>query len=143
MQIKDIMTKDVMTIPQDASLKEAAMKMKDLNVGSIPVVDGKKVIGLLTDRDIVVRSTAAGHDPNEVTAKDVMTKTVMYCFSDQDVKDAAEMMGKKQIRRLPILDRDMQLVGIVSLGDISVDSKGDKLSAEALEKISRPAKPER
>lgn len=143
MKVRDIMTKNVETIQETASLKEAAIRMKQLNVGVIPIVSGDKVIGLLTDRDIVVRSTAMGHDPNEVTVSDVMSKQVEFVYQDQDVKDAAKLMADKQIRRLPVLDRQMQMVGIISLGDLSVDTEDEKRAGETLEDISKPSRPKR
>lgn len=143
MKIKEVMTADVEVIPESTSLVEAAQLMKKLNVGALPVVEAGKVIGILTDRDIVIRSTAMGHDPNEVTAKDVMSKNPDYCYFDQDIKEVAKMMGEKKIRRLPVLDRQMQLVGIISLGDLAVDADKDTLSGETLERISKPSKPNR
>lgn len=143
MKVRDIMTKNVETVPESTSLKEAAELMKRLNVGVIPIVNGTQVVGLITDRDIVVRSTAMGHDPNEVTVSDVMTKGMEYVYQDQDVKEAAKLMADKQIRRLPVLDRQMQMVGILSLGDLSVDSENDKRAGETLEDISKPAHPDR
>jgi CBS domain-containing protein len=123
-------------------LKEVAELMKKRNVGSIPIVETTRVVGLVTDRDIVVRSVAMGHDPNEVTAGDIMSRDLAYVFLDQDVAEAAKVMQDKQIRRLPVLDRQMQMVGIVSLGDLAVDTKQDKLSGDTLERISKPSKPD-
>jgi CBS domain-containing protein len=143
MKVRDIMTKNVETVPETASLTEAAQLMKKLNVGVIPIVNGTKVVGLLTDRDIVLRSTAMGHDPNEVTVSDVMSKSLEYVYQDQDIKEAAKIMADKQIRRLPVLDRQMQMVGIISLGDLSVDADNEKRAGETLEDISKPAHPER
>jgi CBS domain-containing protein len=143
MRIKEIMTSEVEVIPESTSLVEAAQLMKKLNVGSLPVVEAGKVIGILTDRDIVIRSTAMGHDPNEVTAKDIMTPQPDYCYFDQDVKEVANLMGEKKIRRLPVLDREMQLVGIISLGDLATEADKNNLSGETLEKISKPSKPTR
>lgn len=143
MKLKDIMTKNPEVVQQSASVREAAQMMKKLNVGSIPVTDGTNIVGIITDRDIVLRSTAEGHDPNNTTAGDVMSKEIVFGYENQDVEEAAELMGKKQIRRLPVLDGQRQLIGIVSLGDVATEHKETKVSGEALDKISQPSKPKR
>lgn len=144
MQLKDVMTADVQVANGDATLQEAAKLMKSLDVGALPVGDGKKLIGMLTDRDITVRATAEGHDPKKTKVKDVMTPDMIFCFEDQALVEAAVLMQEQQIRRLPILSRDMQLVGIVSLADLAVDSDeaamDDDLLGEVLEGISEPGK---
>jgi CBS domain-containing protein len=143
MQIRDIMTREVEVVPGDAPVREAAAKMKQLDVGAIPVCDGQKLTGVLTDRDIAVRLAAEGRNPSETRVSEIMTRDLYYCFEDQDVEEAATVMEAGQIRRLPILDQDRQLVGIVSLGDISVRSDEKTAAAEALEGISEPAAPRR
>jgi len=144
MQLKDVMTADVQVANGDATLQEAAKLMKSLDVGALPVGDGKKLIGMLTDRDITVRATAEGHDPKKTKVKDVMTPDMIFCFEDQALVEAAVLMQEQQIRRLPILSRAMQLVGIVSLADLAVDSDeaamDDDLLGEVLEGISEPGK---
>src|SRR5262245_57192303 len=100
MQIKDIMTREVEVIHPDATLDEAAAKMDALNIGSLPVCDGDRVLGIITDRDITVRATAVGGDPTATKTRDVMTADVIYGFEDQDVTDAARLMREAQIRRL-------------------------------------------
>jgi CBS domain-containing protein len=123
----------------------AAEKMKQLDVGPLPVCDGERLVGMITDRDITVRATAAGRDPKTTKVRDVMTEEVFYCFEDQDLQDAAEMMERAQIRRLLILNRDKRLVGIVSLGDLAVHTGPEELAdeelAEVLEEVSAPAEP--
>jgi CBS domain-containing protein len=141
MQIKQIMTRNVEVINPNTSLKEVAQKMRDLDVGSMPVCDGERLKGMLTDRDITIRATAEGQNPDSARATDVMTAAVYYCYEDQDVAEAAQVMEEKQIRRLPIVDRNKKLVGIVSLGDLAVDTGKERLAGEALTEISRPAKP--
>jgi CBS domain-containing protein len=144
MQIREIMTREVDVIRPDASVRDAALKMKELDVGAIPVCDGQKLAGLVTDRDITVRAVAEGRDPSEVQVAEVMSADIAYCFEDETIEQAANLMESKQIRRLPILDRNKQLAGIISLGDISVRTEGSRqkdLAAEALEEISEPAKP--
>ena len=143
MQIREIMTREVDVIPPTASVRDAALKMKELDVGAIPVCDGQKLAGLVTDRDITVRAVAEGRNPSEVRAAEVMSGDIAYCFEDETVEQAANLMESKQIRRLLILDRNKQLTGIISLGDISVRTEGSRrkdLAAEALEEISEPAK---
>jgi CBS domain-containing protein len=143
MQIKDIMTPNVEVTELTTNLKEAATKMKTLNVGSLPVREGEQLVGMITDRDIVIRGVAEGSDPDKTTVSTVMTSDLVYCFEDQDVQEAAQVMADRQIRRLPIVNREHQLVGIVSLGDLAVDGRDDDLSGEALEEISKPAEPTR
>jgi CBS domain-containing protein len=143
MQIEQIMTRNVEIISPNTPLREAAQKMRDLDVGSLPVCDGQRLQGMLTDRDITIRATAEGHNPDTTRAADVMTAEIFYCYDDQDIKEAAKVMEDKQIRRLPIVNRDKMLVGIVSLGDLAVDGGKRKLAGGALTEISRPSKPER
>ena len=141
MQINEIMTRNVEVISPHTTLKEAALKMRELDVGSLPVCDGERLKGMLTDRDITIRATAEGQNPDSTQARDVMTAAIYYCYEDQDVAEAAQVMEEKQIRRLPIVSRDKKLVGIVSLGDLAVDTGKQRLAGEALTEISRPAKP--
>ena len=143
MQLRDVMTRDVEVIHPDAPIEEAAAKMKALNVGPMPVCDGDRLLGMLTDRDITVRATAAGRDPKATKAREVMTPDVAYCFEDQDVKEAARLMEEKQIRRLVVLNRDKRLVGIVSLGDLAVETGDERMAGEVVERVSEPARPER
>lgn len=135
MLVKDVMTSNVDMIEPTMVLRNAAAIMRDDGVGSLPVAENNRLVGMITDRDIVVGAVADGADPNTATVGQTMSQTVYHCFDDQPVEEAAASMGEKQVRRLPVLNRDMQLIGIVSLGDIS--SEGDLGAAgEALEKIS-------
>ena len=143
MQIREIMTRELDVIAPNSSVRDAALKMKELDVGAIPVCDGQKLAGLVTDRDITIRAVAEGRNPSEVRVAEVMSSDIAYCFEDETLEQAANLMESKQIRRLPILDQDRQLVGIVSLGDISVRSDEKTAAAEALEGISEPAAPKR
>lgn len=136
MKIKDVMTRGVETVGPNTTVQEAAGKMRSLNVGPMPVVDGDRVVGILTDRDIVVRGIADGRDARTTPVREVMTSDVVSCTEDDDVKDAARTMKDRQIRRLLVTDRDQQLKGIVSLGDIAVETKDDKLKGDILEKVS-------
>jgi CBS domain-containing protein len=142
-QLKEIMTQDVETIRPDSKLQDAASKMKSLDVGSLPVCDGRRLVGILTDRDITVRAVADGRDPADTKVSDMMTSEMIYCFEDQSLEDAARLMQEHQIRRLPIVDRKQQLVGIVSLGDVALEDDNNRLSGEALEEISKPSQQNR
>src|SRR5687767_11861305 len=137
------MTRNVDVVHPQATLQEAAERMKSLNVGSLPVCDGDRVLGMITDRDVTIRATAAGQAPDSTKVRDVMTPDVVYAFDDQDVKEAAKLMAEHQIRRLIVLNRDMRLTGIVSLGDVAVETGNDKLSGDVLEQVSQPSKPNR
>jgi CBS domain-containing protein len=106
--------------------------------GPLPVCDNDRLAGLITDRDIAVRAVAEGCDPRTTTVKDVMTPDVVYCFEDQDVQEAAQLMREHQVRRLVVLNRDKRLVGIVSLGDLAVETGDEKLAAKTLEHVSLP-----
>jgi len=144
MQLKEVMTPQVEVVRPDASLQEAAEMMMKLDVGPLPVCDGERLVGMLTDRDITVRGTAQGRDPKTTQVQEVMTPDVIYCFEDQDVEDAADLMEEHQIRRLVILNRDKKLVGIVSLGDLALEADEEDLDdaevGEVLEQISQPAR---
>jgi CBS domain-containing protein len=137
MQVKEVMTRNVQCVSPDASLQEAACKMKDLDVGPLPVCDHDRLTGLLTDRDIAVRGVAEGRDPKNTKVCDVMTPGVVFCFEDDDVQEAARIMEEKQVRRLVVLNPDKRLAGIVSLGDLAVLTGDRDLSAKTLEEVSR------
>jgi CBS domain-containing protein len=143
MKVRDIMTSQVEVTHPDATLQEAATKMSQLDVGPLPVCDGARLVGMLTDRDITVRATAKGCDPTTTTVREVMTPEVVYCFDDQDVETAAQMMEMRQIRRVPVLNRGKRLVGIVALGDLAVETGNRDLAGETLERVSTPAEPTR
>ena len=140
MQIRDVMTPDPATVQPGDSLQRAAAQMDELNVGVLPVTDGGKLVGLITDRDIVVRSTSAGQDPKTARVADAMTVDPQTMGPDTHVLDAIRLMEEHQLRRLPILD-DGRLVGIVALGDLA--AAGTPEAGEALETISTPAEPDR
>jgi len=143
MILKDIMTREVEVVHPNATLQEAADKMDALNVGPLPVCDGDRLLGMVTDRDITVRATAAGLDPKAARVRDAMTEDVIYAFEDQDVREAARLMEDKQIRRLVVLNRDKRLVGIVSLGDIATATGDERQTGEILERVSTPSQPDR
>ena len=139
MQLKDVMTPTVERIHKDATVYEAAQKMKTLDVGMIPVYDGDQLVGMITDRDITLRVAAEARDATNVQASEVMTPEVIYCFEDQTIEEAARVMEKHQIRRLIVLNRAKRLVGIVSLGDLATHRQGQKAAGAALRGISKVA----
>jgi CBS domain-containing protein len=146
MQIREVMTQGAEVVHFDAPAIEAAAKMRELDVGSLPVCDGERLEGLLTDRDIAIRLVAEGLDPSVTKVSDIMTPGATYCFDDQTVEEAANLMEAHQIRRLPILNRDKHLIGILSLGDLAVRTAGTEdqdLADEALQDISEPSEPRR
>ncbi len=143
MLLKDIMTRDVQVIPPGAPVKVAAEKMKALDVGPLPVCDGDRLVGILTDRDIAVRAVAEGRDPKRTKVRDIMTPEVVYAFEDQDVEEAARLMRDRQLRRLVVLNREKRLTGIVSLGDLAVETRDKTLAGDVLEKVSEPSEPKK
>ncbi len=141
MKIAEIMTRNVRVVAPDRSIQDAARLMDEMNVGSLPVCDGRRLRGVVTDRDITVRATAAGLAPDTTRVRDIMSDNVWWCFDDDDVDHIVELMSEHQIRRLPVVDHDKHLVGIVALGDLATDSEGD--ASRALHRISTPSEPDR
>ena len=139
-RLGQIMTSDVEVVRPETTAFEVASTMKHLDVGALPVCDGRRLLGMVTDRDIVVRAVAEGRDPRLISAQDVMTKELIYAQEDDAVQRGADLMRRHQIRRLPIVDRQKQLVGIVSLGDLAVDLGDDHLSGATLEQVSKPGR---
>jgi len=141
MKVSEVMTRGAECTRPEATLQEAADQMRKLDVGALPVCGNDKLVGMITDRDIAVRSVATGDNPMLGKVQDAMTPTVVYCYEDQDVSEAAEIMKDRQIRRLVVLNRDKRLAGIVSLGDLAVEARDDRMTGDALEAISEPAAP--
>ena len=138
MKLSSIMTGGIETIAPQASLAEAAKKMASQDIGSLPVcADPRRVVGIITDRDITVRAVARGMDPNETRVEEVMTRDVLSCSSDADVEHACELMERRQVRRLLVTGDDETPVGIVSLGDIALCLR-ESQSGELLRKVSEP-----
>lgn len=138
MKIKDIMTNDVVSVKLETPVTEITKIIKDNNVGSVPVCDGQRVVGIVTDRDIVLRGIAMDKDINTLKAKDVMTAKVTTVDSSSDVNSASNIMAEKQIRRLPVVDGN-NLVGIVSIGDIAIRNSLQDNAGDALSDISKPS----
>ncbi len=136
--IREVMTRDVEVIGPQDTLRDAAEKMRSLNVGALPVCDGDRVVGMLTDRDIVVRAIALGMDSAITTVEDAMTGNVQYCHDDDDAMGVLARMRDMQVRRFIVVNEDERLVGIVSLGDLS-QTMNERRVGEALEGISEPA----
>jgi CBS domain-containing protein len=138
MKLAAIMTGGIQTITPQATLAEAAKKMASQDIGSLPVCDEpRRVVGIITDRDITVRAVARGMDPNQTRVEDVMTRDVLSCSSESEVEDACELMEKRQVRRLLVTGQDEVPVGIVSLGDIALCLR-ESQSGEVLKKVSEP-----
>ncbi|MGE5271204.1 MAG: CBS domain-containing protein [Thiohalocapsa sp.] len=138
MQVKEIMTLDVEVASPEDDLQTAARLMADSGAGVLPVCDGEKLVGMITDRDIAVRGVAEGKTPDKCNVRDVMTGEVNFIFEDEDITEAAKKMGEWQVHRLPVLDRQKQLVGIVSLGDLALETEEHQKLAEAVEGIAQP-----
>ena len=132
--IRDVMTRGVSVVQRDDTLQSAAERMRDLDIGALPVADGQALCGMVTDRDITVRGVASGMVAQEATVADVMTEEVRWCSDTDTVETVLDQMGDAQVRRLAVLDADNQIVGIVALGDLATRSEVD--TDEALREIS-------
>lgn len=135
-KIRDIMTDDVECCTLLDNIYEVALKMKELNVGAIPIVDQEKIVGMITDRDIVIRGVAEKH-PGSTKVEDIMSSKLITISADASTKEAAKLMAEHQIRRLPVVEGD-KLVGIVSLGDFAIRELTDDQAKTALTEISEP-----
>ncbi|MBC7984425.1 MAG: CBS domain-containing protein [Candidatus Obscuribacterales bacterium] len=136
MLVKDVMSERVVRVSPESSLQEIAVFMRDGDLGSVPVSEDDKLIGMITDRDIVVRGLAGTLEVHALTARDVMSPSIKYCYEDQQLEEVLSNMADQQIRRLPVVSREKRLVGIVSLGDLAKESSRRE-TGEALEEISR------
>lgn len=141
MKVTDIMTSEVDTCTPQASLQEVAAKMKEIDVGSMPVVNNDKLVGIITDRDIVVRGLAENISL-DAAVSEILSGNMVTGSKDMSVEDAAELMADNQTRRLPIVEND-QVVGMVSLGDIAVKDKSYGNADIALDEVSEPAEPDK
>lgn len=138
MKVKQIMTTEVSTVAPNDTVAKAASIMDQLNVGSVPVTDGSRVVGIVTDRDIILRGVAKGKDPNQKISE-VMTSNIKCATPDMDVHTVADLMAENQVRRLPVVDND-NLVGIVAIGDLAVENIFENEAGEALHDISMGAR---
>jgi CBS domain-containing protein len=137
MKIRDAMTRDVCMVRPDQTLREAAQMMADLDIGALPVQENDRLVGMITDRDIAVRAVAEGRSA-DTPIREVMSKEIKYCYEDQDIEEVTRNMGDQRLRRLPVMDRDKRLVGILSLGDLAREGSTQDEAGEALGGISRP-----
>lgn len=136
MLVRDIMTKTVETIEPRESLQAAADKMDRFDTGFLPVVEGEMPVGVVTDRDIVIRGVAMALDPKSTSVQEVMTMNMQSLAEDDDVNEAVRLMEEKQIRRLVVRDKNERITGVVSLGDVALETGNRRKSGEALEKVS-------
>jgi CBS domain-containing protein len=120
MKVREVMTANVEMINSDARLPEAAKRMADADIGLLPVGENDRLVGMVTDRDITIRAVAQGRNPSRTKVRDVMTERVLYCYDDEDVEHIADSIAKLQVRRLPVVNRGKQLVGVISLADIAL-----------------------
>jgi CBS domain-containing protein len=137
MRVNEAMTRDVYVARPDQTIQDVAGLMWDIDVGVLPVGNDERLLGMITDRDIAVRAIAIGKGPRTLVSE-VMSAEVKYCFDDEDVDAVARNMGEQQLRRLPVVNRDKRLVGILSLGDLAVSADAAKPAGEALQAISEP-----
>jgi CBS domain-containing protein len=137
MKAGSIMIRKLATVSPGDSVESAALVMARLNAGILPVLSGKRVVGVVTDRDIVVRAVAAGKPVATCTVDDVMSEEVHYCLEDDTVEDVAHRMGELGVRRMPVFERSGDLVGLISLDDVAAHAQSDRTVAEALRKIAR------
>ena len=137
-KLTDLLSRDVKVISPDTSIREAATQMREGDFGMLPVGENDRLIGAITDRDIAIRAVAQGKE-GHTKVREVMSEGIAWVFEDQSVEDAAKMMSERQVRRLPVVDRNKRLVGIVALGDFAVESSEIRPAAEALSKISKPS----
>ncbi|MGZ4810346.1 MAG: CBS domain-containing protein [Thermoanaerobaculia bacterium] len=135
-KVRDIMTPNPQTVTEKDSIRDVARIMADRDTGVVPVVDGKKIIGLITDRDIVVRLVAAGKDLANARVNEVMTKNVRSVKEDTPVSEVFDLMGKAEIRRVTVVDRNDEIIGIVSIGDLAKQTKQDGQIGQTIEHIS-------
>jgi CBS domain-containing protein len=137
MRVKDIMTKLVLIIPEETSAEDAARIMRDNNVGILPIGEKDHIVGVVTDRDLLVRVMAAGKDAKHTPVNAVMTPEAFHCFDDQDVEDACFMMEEKRVRRLLVFNRRRDLIGILSLDDVATRTNKEDLTGYALSKVAK------
>lgn len=137
MKVSEAMTRDVRLATPEQTIQEAAKEMAELDFGALPVQENDRLVGMITDRDIAVRAVAQGRGP-DTPVREVMSSEIKYCFEDQSVDEVTQNMGDLRVRRLPVVNRDKRLVGILSLGDLALEDMSQEEAGEALSRISRP-----
>jgi CBS domain-containing protein len=139
MKVQEIMTSKVECVWPEDTLQEAALKMKEMEIGPLPVCDRLHIVGMLTDRDIVIRGVAAGRDPRLAKVRDVMTRDIIRCYEDEEVEEAERLMRSRQVRRVLVVNRDDRLVGILSLGDLAAQTGNPERVGVLLQSVSEPS----
>jgi CBS domain-containing protein len=137
MQVREIMSKDVKLVDSSVAIADAATMMRDGNIGALPVGESGRLTGMITDRDLVVRGMAEAKDPNLTTVREVMTPQFLFVFEDQSVEEVGTFMAEHQIRRVPVLDREQRLVGMVSIGDLSQQA-AEGVSSDVVKAVTEP-----
>lgn len=137
MLARELMTHSVECVSPDEKLRDVAVKMRDRDVGSFPVCESGRLTGIVTDRDIAIRCVANGEDPKKTSVRDAMSEELIFCFEDQSVDEISHLMRQHQVRRLPVLDVDKQLIGIIAVADLALTAS-DEQTADAVEGITRP-----
>ena len=137
MKIRDVMTRSVELVNPDTSLQEAARTMRETDTGFLPVGENDRLVGTLTDRDITIRAVAEGRDPKSAKVRDAMSEELVYVFEDAETAEAADLMAQRQIRRLPVLNQDKRLVGVVSLGDLATRTPDDDVVGQTVQDVSK------
>jgi CBS domain-containing protein len=140
MRVSEAMTRDVRVANPDQSIREVARIMKDIDAGAMPVGDNDRLVGVITDRDIAIRAVAEGKGPDTRVREVMSTEQVMYCYEDEDLAHVAQNMAENQVRRLPVVNRDKRLVGIVSLGDVAKEAS-HTTAGKAVKGVSQPGQP--
>jgi len=141
MKVSEIMTREIQHVRPDESAMDAAVKMRDLDIGSLPVYDGMRLHGMISDRDLAVRLVAENKDPRSTPVMNIMSPEVISCHEDDDVDEAALLMQRRLVRRLVVMDHQGRLKGIVSLGDVATQQSNEELVAETIEQVSEPIHP--
>src|SRR5262245_42203342 len=139
MKAMEIMTRNVQWIDPETPIAKAAEKMRDRDIGFLPICEHDRLVGTVTDRDITIRSVAQGRDPRLAPVQEIMTQQVFYCYEDDDVEKVAQSMEENEVRRMLILNRDKRLVGVVSIGDLARASGEEELAGETLGHIAEAA----
>jgi CBS domain-containing protein len=137
MQVKEVMTTDVELVSPTQTIREAALLMGKMDCGALPVADKESLVGMITDRDIAIRAVAAGKGSN-TPVREIMSAEVLYCFEDQKIEEVARNISNLKVRRLPVMNREKRLVGILSLGDIAGSTNSSDPAGDALKAISEP-----
>lgn len=137
MKVREAMTREVRLARPEQSIRDAAKQMAEMDIGALPVEENDRLVGMITDRDIAVRAVAQGRGPG-TPVREIMSTEIKYCFEDQSVDEVTQNMGDLRIRRLPVVNRDKRLVGILSLGDLALEDEAQDEAGEALSQISRP-----